>query len=57
MNALKIIFETKMAVNMFATSPMLSVTPKPFTGPVPKMKRNTAAMSVVILESKIAENE
>jgi len=50
------ILVTKMAVNMLAMMPMLSVTANPFTGPVPNWKRNRAAMSVVTFESRIVRN-
>jgi len=44
---------TKMAVNMLAMMPRVSVTANPFTGPDPNWKRNTAAINVVTFESKM----
>jgi hypothetical protein len=40
--------ETKIAVNMLATIPMISVTAKPLMGPVPNWNRKMAAMTVVM---------
>ena len=47
--------ETNKAVNIEARIPIVIVTAKPFTGPVPNWNRNTAAINVVILASRIAE--
>ena len=44
---------TTSAVNMLALMPMVSETPKPFTGPVPSQIRMTEEMRVVRLESKM----
>ena len=45
---------TKIAVIIEATMPMMSVTAKPFTGPVPNWKRKSAVSTVLTLESMIA---
>ena len=42
-----------MALNKLAAKPMLKVTAKPFTGPVPNKNRKKAAMTVVVLVSMI----
>ncbi len=42
-----------IAVNIEVTMPRLSVTAKPLTGPVPKPNSMSAAISVVMLASKI----
>ena len=47
---------TTSAVNMLAQMPTVSVTPKPFTGPVPMVIRITETMSVVRLASMIVPN-
>ena len=52
-NQSKIRRVTTRAVNMLAVTPMVSETPKPFTGPVPSQIRMTEEISVVRLESKI----
>ena len=41
---------------MLAAMPMLSVTAKPFTGPVPNKNRTTDVIRVVRFESKIVTN-
>ena len=41
---------------MLAQMPTVSVTPKPFTGPVPMIIRITETMSVVRLASMIVPN-
>ena len=48
--------ETKTAVNMLARMPIDRVTAKPFIGPVPKLKRKRAAISVVKLASRMVPN-
>lgn len=40
---------------MLAPMPMVRVTPKPFTGPVPSHIMINAEMSVVRLESKMVQ--
>ena len=45
-----------IAVNIEVRMPMHSVTAKPRTGPVPKVKSTMPAISVVMLESAMAEN-
>ena len=40
---------------MLAAMPRLSVTAKPFTGPVPNCKRTMAAISVVTFASTIVQ--
>ena len=47
---------TTSAVNILAQMPTVSVTPKPFTGPVPMVIRITETMSVVRLASMIVPN-
>ena len=47
---------TTSAVNMLTVTPMVSVTPKPFTGPVPMKIRMTDEISVVRFESKMVPN-
>jgi hypothetical protein len=42
-------------VNIEATTPMLSVTPNPFTGPAARKNSSPAASSVVMFESMIAD--
>ena len=42
-----------IAVNMDVAMPIISVTAKPLTGPVPKTNSRTAAIRVVMLESRI----
>ena len=44
------------AVNILAQIPTVSVTPNPFTGPVPMVIRITETMSVVRLASMIVPN-
>ena len=51
----KMIRVTKTAVNTLTTMPIVNVTAKPLTGPVPKPKRKSAATSVVTLESKMVK--
>ena len=48
--------ETNTAVNRFAIKPITRVTAKPRTGPVPKMKRNALATTVVTCVSMIVTN-
>ena len=43
----KITFDPKTAVKRFMTIPMLNVRAKPLIGPVPKIKRKSAVISVV----------
>ena len=45
---------TKTAVIIEATMPMISVTAKPLTGPVPNWKRKSAVSTVLTLESTMA---
>jgi len=47
------VLETKTAVKIEAIIPMISVTAKPFIGPVPKLKRKIAAIMVVKLASRM----
>ena len=42
------------AVNTEVTMPIISTTAKPLIGPVPNMNMITAAMTLVMLASKIA---
>ncbi len=52
----KIVCDTKTAVNMEINRPMISVTAKPFTGPVPNCSRNRAEMIVVAWVSTMVAN-
>ena len=47
---------TNIAVNILASIPIESVTPKPLIGPVPNLNNSIAAISVVMLESNIVVN-
>ncbi len=44
---------TTRAVNKLAATPMVSETPKPFTGPLPMKIKITDEISVVTWESKM----
>ena len=46
----------KRAVNIEEMRPMIKVMASPLIGPESKFSRMSAAMSVVIFESKMAEN-
>ena len=50
---IKIIFVTKIAVNIEQIMPKDNVIEKPFTGPEPKIYKLAAEINVVKLESKI----
>ncbi len=45
----------KIAVNNDVTIPILNVIANPLIGPVPKLNKTTAAISVVIFASTIVE--
>lgn len=51
----KTVLVKNSAVKRDARIPMESVTAKPLMGPVPNWKRTTAAMIVVMFESRIVE--
>ena len=50
---IKIVFVTKIAVNIEQIIPKESVIEKPFTGPEPKIYKLAAEINVVKFESKI----
>ena len=54
-NQLRISLVTKSDDTKLMMIPAIRVIAKPFTGPVPKLKRTTPVITVVRFESKITE--